>query len=124
MRLELDEAIRIGSLLVQEPKVGDINACVLGMAAKAVGCKETRVLPITAFIKREWPWLGTRNVASCPQCGLGLMGSERVWHLFDRHIMEDRTMTIDQLADYVATIEPKEEIKEQITTTVTEEVLL
>jgi hypothetical protein len=66
-------------------------------------------------ILAEWPWLRTVRIY-CPFDGCDvptwspnsfLYNSEIVWHMFDHHVCTGE-WTIEQLADWIATIEPKD----------------
>lgn len=118
--MRLSDAIRLGSLLVPEPQAGDINACAITMACKASG----GVNNLYIHLAEQWPWLGT-TLVPCP-CGVehvimynghswtidDLTGSAIIFAPFDAHVMGDCTMTIDQLADWIRSIEPNEPTEE------------
>lgn len=113
VNMKFSDAILAGSVLVPEIKHGDINACALGMAADAVGIPRTDQregnMPRYNAIYKQWPWLLTAG-ENCPKCGVRHWESEVIFHVFDRHVMGDRSMTLEQLVDYVRTIEPAEEV--------------
>lgn len=113
--IPLSQAIRLGSLLVQNPGVGVDSGCAIRMAVMATGDVEPDSiarsgylfgLPVYDALLDRWPWLNCAR-RLCPKCDRKLIGSEIIYHVFDIHVMA-RRMTIDQLADWVATIEPKE----------------
>lgn len=120
--MKLSEAVRLGSLLVPEPQAGNVQACAITMAALATGFKMAEH-PLHGdwygYIAQRWPWTITAK-AACP-CGKlhlparsnsdGLLhGSEVIWGPFDEHvaIASSHQMTIEQLADWIASIEPEE----------------
>jgi hypothetical protein len=118
--MRLSEAIRMGSLLIEEPRAGDVHACAITMAGLATGF----VLPVYKLgqdyythVNATWPWLRGKRVP-CP-CGqqhmvgadMLLHGNEIVWGVFDHHVMNNvngYSMTIEGLADWIRTIEPEE----------------
>ena len=120
--MRLSEAVRIGSLLIEEPRGGDIKACAITMAGLATGFVSTpnigglyddRYMHVT----RTWPWICGKEVL-CP-CGGPhypfnknvLWGTEIIWGMFDQHVMgkvNGFSMTIEGLADWIRTIEPEE----------------
>ena len=112
--MKLSTAIRMGSLLIENPQAGNVQACAITMACLSMGC--TQVLDYYWYVAKTWPWVITAK-AMCP-CGkmhpmsfndsTTLTGSEVIWGPFDHHVMGDRTMTIEQLADFIASIEPEE----------------
>lgn len=126
MSLKLSEAIRLGSLLIQEPKESDTNSCAVGMALRAIG--DNRVfsqdqssddlhIPYRAVVK-TWPWLDQKSTY-CPWCDCHVFSSGCIWHPFDSHVMRGE-MTIEQLADWIATIEPDDGVVEVVAELVTE----
>jgi hypothetical protein len=124
--MKLSEAIRLGSLLVPQPEAGNIEACAITMACLSTGyVKSDRPMweDWYSYIAETWPWTVKAAVA-CP-CGRSHMmppgdgllhGFEVIWGVFDHHVMDDMfgcRMTIEQLADYIATIEPQDEPHEE-----------
>jgi hypothetical protein len=110
--VRLSEAIRLGSLLVERPMQGVTTSCAIGMGLLANGIK-----PVGNHIDEHadydaiqnlYPWLIKRNI-KCPRCSIFVLGSGILWHPFDSHVMEDKDMTIEQLADFIASIEPSAE---------------
>jgi hypothetical protein len=116
--MKLSTAIRMGSLLIENPQAGNVRACAITMACLSMGC--TQVLDYYWYVAKTWPWVITAKVV-CP-CGKkhwpslhdddSLYGTEVIWGPFDHHVMGDRTMTIEQLADFIASIEPEEECQQ------------
>jgi hypothetical protein len=111
--VRLSEAIRLGSLLVERPMRGETRACAIGMGLLANGVK-----PVGAFAQpkndyhlllEKYPWLiGAKS--DCPICSETLIGCELLWHPFDLHVTGVvGRMTIEQLADFIASIEPSAE---------------
>lgn len=114
--MRLSETIRLGSLLVLNPEAGNINACAITMAALAGGFQQRSKHAWYQEVVKEWPWLNQTRTA-CP-CKTGrhalphyLKGAEIIWQPFDCHVagsIHDYRMTIDQFADWIASIEPPE----------------
>jgi hypothetical protein len=121
--MKLSTAIRMGSLLIENPQAGNVRACAITMACLSTGFQQQRGMGDDAYshVAKTWPWVITAK-AVCP-CGTVhpmsfsdsslLTGSEVIWGVFDHHVMGDRTMTIEQLADFIASIEPEESCQDQ-----------
>lgn len=113
--MKLSDAIRLGSLLVAEPQAGDIDACAVTMAVLATGgCQSDKTY--YTDLNEQWPWLA-QTIIDCPcenkhrmtlRSDGKLHGSAIVFIPFDEHVMGDKSMTIEQLADWIASIEPEE----------------
>jgi hypothetical protein len=107
--VRLSEAIRMGSLLIEEPRATDINACAVTMACNAIGVQvESEPLAKDYYnhLLENWPWLQGKTV-TCPFKRYELTGTTIVWLPFDQYVMSGK-MTIDQLADWIRSIEPEE----------------
>jgi hypothetical protein len=114
--MKLSEAIRLGSLMVAEPRAEDTSRCAIGMALLSQGIVPLGLRADYRTFADLYPWL--RPIAKrCPMCCAELLGLSIVWHPFDEHVMrcfgDKRGMTIEQLADWVATFEPPESSPEQ-----------
>lgn len=107
--MKLSEAIRMGSMVVPQTHgeyyIGEwpnpVAACAMGAAFIAVGDK-------TCSDHKHWPWMRVSKWHNCPspsQCRLGYDGPvlSVVLHLNDEH-----GWTRERIADWVATVEPKE----------------
>jgi hypothetical protein len=123
--MKLSTAIRMGSLLIENPQAGNVKACAITMANLATGFE---ILPNQlnndhySQLTQTWPWIITAH-AQCP-CGSDkhiLDGTELIWGPFDHHVMwpvhqsglfGGYSMTIEQLADFIASIEPEEECQQ------------
>jgi hypothetical protein len=109
--MRLSEAIRLGSLLITEPEAGRADRCAIGMANAATGKRvqmsgDFRQDDAGEYANRsaftsQWPWTQWVGI-KCPICHWTCS----VVHLFDRHVMEDRTMTLEQLCDLVDAVDP------------------
>lgn len=101
--MKLSEAIMAGSTLVRQcasPWPGDEAAgkgCALTMAARAMGGSEY----LDCF--KFWPWLDTPEKNKT--------GSHSFWQIVSRFDSEvcGGVMTLEQLVDYVRSIEPPED---------------
>ena len=109
--MRLSDAIRLGSLLVENPEALNLSSCALGMAIRASGISSTRFRDqeLVALWER-YPWAKTTH-APCPICNADLTFGSLVFHPFDYHVMglndpKNVTMTIEQLADFVDSIDP------------------
>ena len=111
MPLLLSEAIRLGSLLVPEPRPYISARCAIGMALLANGIHPAIYEDYRAILQL-YPWL-SRTWVSCPWCnrtpenGVGILT-----HPFDHHIMIGRIIRLEQLCDWIAGFELPEEFAE------------
>lgn len=122
--MRLSEEIRLGSLLVAEPQRNDVRSCAIGMANLSVGWHAADDKDRAAYdeIHKRHPWLLYMSSA-CPVCARPMVGHEAVWHPFDGHVMQWKyegykvvpipSMTIEQLADFIASLEPSEPVSTQ-----------
>lgn len=115
--MRLSDAIATGRCLVTDMKNNDLSKCALGMACLASG------IPLFignvsnyAAVMDAWPWLS--NVQKCPACKLEIGGTQVIWHLFDVHVIfkQDGILTLDQLIDWVRSVEPAEETEADVQT--------
>jgi hypothetical protein len=125
--MKLSEAIFLGRHLCtpQAAPVGaescnDNVGCALTMASLAVGRKTDGAANAWQQAKEQWPWLGRElpfetqcPAAHCPFGGFIDDNEELVFHLFDYHVFEPlpgySKWTLEQLVDYVRSIEPDEQ---------------
>ena len=132
--MKLSEAILLGSTVLA-PKAGgqhfsELKAgCALGMAAIANGCT---FRPVTQFEEKDRRTLGTEGVwgswvlTAVPrpcQCWRFLVPREMrikdiIAHLFDHHVMRRRNWTLEQLVEWVKTVEPNDAIPSATANTV------
>jgi hypothetical protein len=123
-RMRLSEAILLGSTVLT-PKAGRQHfaenqaGCALGMAAIARGCSFRRVVsPVPSTDRRT---LGTEGIwghwvlqAVVRPCACWRFRVPRemrikdiIAHIFDYHVMQKKDWTLDRLAAWVETVEPK-----------------
>lgn len=104
--LKLSEAIRLGAMIrpqVRGEMFKDGGSCVLGAGSEACGAAYDDRLRVISPALKLWPWLEQRK-AACPVCALvEFNAAHTLAHLNDRH-----EWTREQIADYVATIEPQD----------------
>lgn len=128
------EALRLGSL-VMEPLFGqcvfnsedDGMGCAIGMINKANGVPARRNHAHTMVV--EYPWM--RNLTSeipckCPSSHTGETIVSVLAHVFNMHVAPGRpayvwnvvTLTIDQLADWLDSVDPtpRQEEKTEVLT--------
>ena len=122
--MKLSEAILLGSTVLT-PKAGqqhysDLNAgCALGMAAVAAGYtfraatepfdeKDRRTLG-TEGVWGSWVLATVRRPCDCWRFRVPreMRVKDIIAHLFDRHVMSRKDWTVEQLAAWVETAEPK-----------------
>jgi hypothetical protein len=113
--MRLSEAIRLGALLITDkPAMADIRTCAMGMANIATnGYAATCERDLSAWdaFRKTFPWTDGAS-ANCPLCGEKLKNQTVVYHCFDHHVCDGK-MTIEQLADFISTIEPQETPEEK-----------
>lgn len=103
--MRLSEAIILGSATCKlEPR--NIDSCALGSALNAMGIPPQAVpadVPVYRYLelRRLWPWLSEEGGLEAPLTSTAW----KIFRLFDCDVC-DGTMTLDQLADYVCSIEP------------------
>jgi hypothetical protein len=116
--MKLSEAILLGRHTIENPRAIDVEACAIPMALNAIGksfkMDESESFPERPFyraVAEEWPWLAN-NPICCPWCsvqlgGEDLSGTAIIFHPFDKHVMFGE-ITLEQMCDWIATIEPAE----------------
>jgi hypothetical protein len=122
--MKLSEAILLGSTVLAPRARGQHfsetqQGCALGMAAVARGCTfRTVSRPIadrdrrTLGVEGVWgAWVLEEVERPCKCWRIWLRRKMRIKdiiaHLFDYHIMDKRNWTLEQLAAWVKTVEPK-----------------
>lgn len=102
--MRLSDAIAMGRVTVEEMQAADITKCALGMACNAVGLDPKMTGEDYEGVKAVWPWLST--IVTAPN-GAPNYAITIIWRLFDGRVMAGR-MTLDQLIDWVRSVEPSE----------------
>lgn len=105
--MRLSEAIRLGAMLRPQARLywfHEGGSCALGAAAEAVGIAIypdtfTQVGPVP----REWIWINGLK-AACPVCGDCDDAQETI-----KHLNNDHRWTRERIADWVETLEPRDE---------------
>jgi hypothetical protein len=114
--MKLSEAMMLGSVTCKMESA-NFDSCALGAAANAVGLPEAelcisgcRLIPI----KEYWPWLRelSRGKEGHSDDYVSMHGGESDWaqqifYRFDRSVVWGRSMTLEELVDYVRSIEPE-----------------
>lgn len=103
--MRLASAIRLGSLLMPAPMPNDTRYCAIGMGLKAAGRLSDNGNLNYASLMDIWPWLRDVNM-DCPGCATVLSWWGVVSHTFDAHVFGDKSMTIEQLCDFIDSIDP------------------
>jgi hypothetical protein len=106
--MRLSEAIRLGAMIRPQAfrtLLTDDGACALGAALLAVGARPEEAVPLAL---NRWPWASTVS-ADCPRCGRSRAVFRVIAHLNDRH-----RWTREQIAKWVAGIEPTEVLRGQV----------
>jgi hypothetical protein len=111
--MRLSEAIALGrTLCVSVPfkqDDGEGGGCALGMAARAVG--KERMYGLQQIFECDFKVIGQPCASPCG-CGIDNWFSqtvgESITHVFNKHVHGDKTWTLDQLIDWVRSVEPAE----------------
>lgn len=99
--MRLSEAILLGSTMrpqIRSRYITPDGTCALGAAGEAIGRKEFSGTAASIV----WPWLD-RGTIPCPDCN-GVTFTK--WVI--QHLNDDHKWTRERIAEWVATIEPKE----------------
>lgn len=111
--MRFSDAIALGRTMIQPCPLavfGDRNnGCAQGMAIAAVGGYDRWTAGYTS--RDFWPWTIKHEEIPCACQSRGGYGENTlgvVAHLFDKHVFGDKTWTLDQLIDWVRSIEPPE----------------
>jgi hypothetical protein len=113
--MRLSEAILLGSSIIKA-KGGAIfypdgSGCALGMGLAANGYT-CNPFAGDGDALHLWPWLKQATVLPCCPTLLSEDGTTDVMsaivHLFDFHVSEERDWTIEELCQWLASIEPPE----------------
>jgi hypothetical protein len=97
--MRLSTAIMLGRTTIAELTVYKLDGCALGMAANAAGIERDYL-----SIGIRWPWLG--DIIRCPFVGAQGYGMVIVAYVFDCHVMRLKEWTMEQLCDWVRSVEP------------------
>jgi hypothetical protein len=112
--MRLSDAIALGRTLKKPVRgmmgIGTNHGCALGMADAGVGGAKFGNEFATELC--TWPWLSgnTRLPCGCrSRRGFSSNHAGIIAHLFDEHVFEKEDWTLDQLIDWVRSVEPAEE---------------
>jgi len=114
--MRLSDAIATGRVIVMPARQmygNGVRGCALGMAAKAAGLSFTVPgHPISELISKEWPWMAMpRYLPPCdcrPDRRPDSDAHSLITHIFDAHVYHFGDWTLDQLIDWVRSVEPAE----------------
>lgn len=126
--MRLSDAIALGRTLIGSVKGrlfekhgdGNLFGCALGMGVAAVGRQEQAMeRDQHEEVLSIWPWLEISDLV--PKCDCSekmphyrVNGFGLIAHMFDHHVGVD--MTMEQLIDYVRSVEPNEPTIEETAT--------
>jgi len=116
--MRLSEQILLGSMtlvpVAYKRHSGDqIQGCALGMAETASGISDYGA-------EHRWPWLNGNTACPCGCKTYKQRGgkifiacpiesyAQAIAHIFNEHVMEDKTWTLEQLVDWIRSVEPAE----------------
>ncbi len=111
--MKLSEAMALGRVLLKPKAMFLTDGCALGMALTAIGVKIEK----PCFIEEptiQWPWLKKFCNRPCSCGGLYFSYTQAIAHVFDCHVMSkmwNQQWTMDQLIDWIKSVEPAEEPK-------------
>jgi len=121
--MKLSNAIATGRVLLRARAgifVAGNSGCALGMAYKAIGLARDKITGYTMDdCYRAWPW--TMQIVTKPLCDCAIGDhniGQAITHLFDTHVMNPaewptewkvKAWTLDQLIDWVRSVEPAED---------------
>lgn len=117
--MRLSEAILLGSVSVRplaghmiKFENGETFGCALGMACISAAVPVFK----SKQIYDEWPWLQAVFALPCCCGGDVFLASSVIVHIFDYHIMGSYHpyWTLEQLVDWVRSVEPPEPDQEQV----------
>lgn len=104
--MRLSDAIRLGAMLKPQGRFHILDehgrTCALGAALDAVGQLDDSGPSIYA-LDDKWPWCTAHDDRECPDCRRGPMPSI---HTVIVHLNDDHAWTREQIAEWVATVEP------------------
>src|SRR2546430_2284536 len=119
--MRLSDAIAMGRMLLKPRAyttiLGD-EGCALGMAMAAHGCRSHQEAIAKANSLTNYSWMhGYPNPAPC-KCTPGddyLLSRSRTYqayiaHIFNEHVCGEEDWTMDQLIDWVRSVEPAEDV--------------
>lgn len=104
--MKLSDAIRLGAMLgpqIRGQYADHAGTCALGAAAVAVGAG-VGARSISDCISETWPWVHT-TFAISPDCAI--CHPTRVDSII-LHLNDDAKWTREEIADWVATVEPQD----------------
>lgn len=102
----LSEAMRLGAMLRGQTfglMFSESGSCALGAATEATGTRYDEDGGDMCDAWDRWPWLLSVVAIGCPACELTSQASVVIAHLNDSH-----EWPREQIADWVATVEPRE----------------
>ena len=112
--MKASEALLLGSLVTKQGFGADSPAsstpCALGTIGMALGLKFTN-LSIYSKLETVFPWMRKMDSMLCPHCGIREVHvMSMIYHLNDHH-----KMPRNEIAKWIASVEPKElEYKEPV----------
>ena len=110
--MKLSEAIRLGAMIRPQSHVASFiggKSCAQGAAAEACGMKYKEWASVTNFLLSQYPWAENINVplpCGCTRDRPLIDSYGAIAHLNDH--MGNHRWTREQIADWVATIEPQD----------------
>ena len=115
--MRLSDAIATGRTIVMPHAYTIFNSpkegCALGMGLLGAGGHyseapfENPDNPYKQLTER-WPWLESPCAAPCGCIEAQVNVFDVIGHIFDRHVIDDGSWTLDRLIDWVRSVEPSE----------------
>lgn len=110
--MRLSDAIAMGRTMT-EHRANDLAHCAQGMALISCGVTDRIDMVREGGIGKRWPWSAELTDSDFPcGCNMGeryehsIRGS--IAHIFDLHVMHLKDWTLDELIDWVRSVEPVE----------------
>ena len=107
-KLKLSDAIMLNGMTKKQgfgdKSVYSVDApCAIGGALQAIGKQPRKSWSVNHYhvFTLEWPWVGRDS--KCPACLVPQTVRDTIWHLNDTH-----RWTRQQIAEWVAHVEPQE----------------
>jgi len=112
--MRLSEAIMLGRHLVEKQMCGLLPNCAMGMALRASGWTDLTFDSMYGYeLVKLWPWLNNPmpQILPCDHLIAGIKNqmTYAIMHLFDGHVCVREDWTLEQLVDWVRSVEPAEQ---------------
>lgn len=119
--MRLSDAIMLGRMLLKPAPYTTIfegEGCALGMAFATLGCStHEQAMAKCKTDAANWKWIAQKCALPCDCTSDGFPKKHpktgtyqcAIAHLFNEHVCGDEDWTLDQLIDWVRSVEPNDE---------------